>query len=54
LNPHFPTPAEHVEKLFTAEERERFIAQLEKLTQTDAGLHRSSNVFVLAVKGKPA
>jgi ubiquinone/menaquinone biosynthesis C-methylase UbiE len=50
LNPHFPTPAEHIAKLFTPEEQERFVAHLQQLAQTDAGVNRSSAAFVWATK----
>jgi SAM-dependent methyltransferase len=50
LNPHFPTPAEHMDRMFTPLERERFVAHLEELTQTDAGVSRLSSVFISAVK----
>lgn len=50
LNPHFPTQAEHMDAIFSPEERERFVAHLEKLMQTDEGIHRLSTVFVSAVK----
>ena len=50
LNPHFPTPAEHIEKIFTPAESERFIAHLKMLVETGAGVSRSSNVFIRATK----
>ncbi|HET9363737.1 MAG TPA: class I SAM-dependent methyltransferase [Candidatus Angelobacter sp.] len=50
LNPHFPTPAEHIEKIFTPAERERFITHLKTLIETGAGISRSSNVFIRATK----
>ena len=51
LNPHFPTPAEHMDRMFTPQERERFIAHLEKLMRTDEGISRVSTVFISAFKG---
>ena len=50
LNPHFPTPAEHMDNLFTPMERERFIAHLEEMMQTHEGISRLSSVFICAVK----
>ena len=50
LNPHFPTPAEHIEQIFTPAERERFITHLKTLAQRNTGVSRSSHVFIRATK----
>lgn len=50
LNPHFPTPEEHIQRIFTAPEREQFLAYLEKVMQSNLGIRRLSSVFIYAVK----
>jgi ubiquinone/menaquinone biosynthesis C-methylase UbiE len=50
LNPHFPTPAEQISRIFTPDERERFIGHLQALLKTDAGTNRSAGAFIWAVK----
>jgi ubiquinone/menaquinone biosynthesis C-methylase UbiE len=50
LNPHFPTPAEHMEKIFSPAERERFTSHMRALIEKKSGITRSANAFIWAVK----
>jgi SAM-dependent methyltransferase len=50
LNPYFPTPAEHIDRLFSPEERERFLAHLKRIVEAGTGVSRSSAAFIWAVK----
>ena len=50
LNPHFPTPAEHMEKIFSPEERQRFIDHMRPLFDQGVGTTRTAGVYVWAHK----
>jgi arsenite methyltransferase len=49
-NPLWPTPSELMDKIFTAEERARFIEYMRPLVESDKGLARHSSVFIWAFK----
>jgi arsenite methyltransferase len=49
-NPHFPTPAEHMEKVFTPEERQRFLDHMRPLVEQEGGVLRWGGVYICAQK----
>ncbi len=50
FNPLWPTAAEQMNKIFSAEERQRFIDHMRPLVEGGKGLARSSSVFIWAFK----
>jgi arsenite methyltransferase len=49
-NPLWPTPSELMDKIFTAEERARFIEHIRPLVEGGKGLARFSSVYIWAFK----
>ena len=49
-NPLWPTPSEVMDKIFTAEERARFIEYMRPLVESGKGIARFSSVFIWAFK----
>jgi arsenite methyltransferase len=49
-NPHFPTPAEHMGKIFTPEERQRFLDHMRPLVEQELGISRWGGVYISAQK----
>jgi hypothetical protein len=47
-NPLWPTPSELMDKIFTAEERTRFIEYMRPLVESGKGIARISNLFTWA------
>lgn len=49
-NPHFPTPAEQMDKIFTPEERQRFLDHMRRLVEQEGGVARWGGVYICAQK----